>query len=105
MERVLSVIANVVVILGAMYGLFEWWRFKCRRKLEKKKLVQYLKERKKNATTEGKKGQHSLTHLVAELKIHADRIIELDFDNDRIQVLVKEDINGFAGILLFTYHD
>lgn len=102
-QEAIAIIANIIVVAGAIYALCEWLRFKCRREREKKSLVRYLEARAKEAISEGKKGEHSLTHLVAKLKIPADRILNLAFDDDNIEVKVKKDETGLADKLLLTY--
>ena len=102
---VIELTANVVVIIGAIIALFEWGRFLCRKKQKRTRLEEYLKDQKREDSKIKKKGQRSLTHLVAKLGISEAEILDLAFGNRKVELKVKEDEQGYADKTLFVYKE
>ena len=63
-------------------------------------LEQYLKEQK---TLSGGQGQRSLLHLVRNVGLTEDEIIQLSFKSRKIKRRIKKDEEGYAKSLLFEY--
>lgn len=102
---VIGFVANVVVIIGAIFALYEWGRFRHRKKQKLTRLEEYLKDEKRGDSKIKKKGQRSLTHLVANLGISEVELLDLAFGNKKIELKVKEDGQGYADKILLMYKE
>jgi hypothetical protein len=72
-------VSSVVTGLIAVYGIWEYQRLKWRSKIA---LERYLKSEKKNSK-DGKKGQHTVMHLVGRLGMSEAMVLDAAFSNKR----------------------
>lgn len=94
--------AFAVTLVGAGVGIWGYVAYQRRRSRKAKALVAYLKEAKRNAP-KGKKGQHTLIHLIRHVRLSEQDILDLSFENQNIEITVGEDDQGRADALFFEY--
>lgn len=93
----LASIATAVAAVGA-WGYYLWTRWRKRLRLER-----YLKDAKARAP-EGKKGQHTIIHLMAECGMTEAEILDAAFRSKKISRPVRtEGASGHAVAILLEY--
>lgn len=97
--------ADVTVIATTLFGVGAYVWHKCTVRKKKTKLEEYLKQVKTKDQAKGKKGQHSIYHLVSHTELTQDEIIQACFDSRHIICLTKPGADGsrLARDLLFEY--
>jgi len=97
-----SVSAFVVAFIGAAVGIWGYARYRCTWRKKRKALEAYLKRQKQNAPP-GKKGQHTINHLIRYVGLTEDEILQISFESDAIDRRVDADKDGKASELYFEY--
>lgn len=100
----LGFLANIAAILTALvavigYGVYRW-------ELRRKRLLleDYLRARKTAAKREGKKGQHTVLHLMAALRLSETEVFQASFHSRKVRPVVARDREtGHARDILFEY--
>ncbi len=97
--------ADVTVILTALYAVFEYLRHSRKMRQKRKKLENYLQAKKAEDTLSGKKGQHSIYHLVRWVELTQDEIIQACFESKHVACRTRPGADGshLAKDLLFEY--
>jgi hypothetical protein len=105
-QEFLGIVANYAAIATALvavtgYGLY---RLELRRK--RRLLEDYLRERKAAAKREGRKGQHTVLHLMAKLRLSETEVFQASFRSRKVRpVLATDRTTGHARDILFEYDD
>lgn len=93
-----------VTLVGACVGIYGYCSYRRGWTKKTNALVNYLKDRKTQAS-EGKKGQHTATHLVRYVGLTEDEILKISFDNRHVERTVGKDKDGKADTLYFEYKE
>lgn len=96
-----SVGAFIVAFIGAGVGIWGYGRYRCAWRRKRRALESYLRRQKQEAPP-GKKGQHTINHLIRHVGLTEDEILQISFESDAIDRKV-EDKDGKAGDLYFEY--
>lgn len=97
-------VANIAAILTAVIAVFGYVLYRVERYSKRRKVENYLKHRKEAAASDGKKGQHSVLHLMAQLGLSESEVYQASFGSKHIQpVLTKGALDGMAKDILFEY--
>jgi len=99
--------ADIAVLLTAAVGFYGYvkYRYDLHRKVER--LEEYLRTVKPPDQAEGKKGQHSIYHLISKVELTQDEIIQACFRSKHIACKTRAGAEGsdLATDLLFEYVD
>ena len=95
-----SILTLILTAVGATVGLWGYFSYRLTFFQKRRKLEQYLEEQKSKSTG---KGQQSLLHLVRNVGLTEDEIIQISFKSKKIERRIKEDEEGYAKSLLFEY--
>ena len=104
MTEIVSCLANISAILTAAVAVLWFAHDNCDKRNKQAKLEQYLDEKwraYKAATNSKLLYRHSIIHLVAELGLTEDEVLQASFRSNKIRRKLMEDDKGIAkGILL-----
>jgi hypothetical protein len=97
--------ADATVIATTLFAVLAYLRHRWKMHRKRVKLETYLRKVKEKDKAVGKKGQHSIYHLVSKLELTQDEIIEASFDSEHIAIRRKTGADGshLAKDLLFEY--
>ncbi|MEG6507469.1 hypothetical protein V6C03_00615 [Methyloligella sp. 2.7D] len=96
----LEVVSQWAAILTAAVAVWAYAVYRCERYRKRKKLETYLKREK----AVGKdKGQRSILHLVARLRMSEADVMNAAFRSKHVSCLVAPDFSNRAGMLLLEY--
>ena len=101
-QDILEVGANFASIATAAVAVAVAAYYWCDREGKRKKLEAYLKAAKANRG-EGKIGQKSIMHLMAQLRMTEAEIFNASFRSKHIENRVKADENRMATAILLEY--
>jgi hypothetical protein len=100
----LEVVGNWAAIATAIVAVLGYCKYLCERRGRRTKLEEYLESRKREATSQGKKGQHTILHLISKLGMSESQILEASFQSSKIERVVKQnDDTGFASTILLEW--
>jgi len=99
--------ADFAVIGTAAVGMYAYWKYQYDLRQKVKRLEEYLRTVKVEDQREGKKGQHSIYHLISKVELTQDEVIQASFRSKHIACKARtgaED-SDLATDLLFEYVD
>ena len=91
-----------VTLVGAVVGIYGYVRYRLNWAKKTQELVNYLKHQKHHSA-DGKRSQHTITHLVRYVGLTEEEILKISFENLQIRRRVGTDANGRADTLYFEY--
>jgi hypothetical protein len=94
-------VANIASIATAFFAAAAWLFYLIDRMRKRRKLENYLRKEKLDLNADS---QHSIVHLMAELRMTEADILRAAFDSCHVRCPVKVDNEtGLAGKILFEY--
>lgn len=96
----LEIVASWASIITALVAVVAYGNFVCYRRSQVKAVEKYLASEK---ALENDKGQRSVTHLMARLKMTEAEVLGAAFRSKRIRSVVGTGDNGRADDIMFQY--